>query len=302
MMDLAEQLKALTQHSQKKSYWRAYQLKRIQRFLLITAGTFFLHYLILVHFTPMSAVLPLYPPFGSAFIILYWVGNVALCGLFLASFCTYCVLGYDFAFLLGYLSADVGVAYVCSCWCLTIFTSDHAVFTDIRAWGKLGVYASLSCGLSGLLRLLVHQPYSLQHFFSLWLADLNALLVFAGFFLTWIIVYLGRERVLHRKKTLFDTLVGLVWAGSCILFLQNILALALVVGCSLYLAKRFGLLIAMVVSYVVATFFLIDVIFQQTLFLAYLGSSAYFLIPGGVFCFLLGMLYLGLSLRQKISC
>ena len=302
---LTQKLSQLTSAHLKKSYWRAYQLKRIQRFLISTCLVFFLQYLTLIHLTTYP-FLPMYPPIGSAFVMLYLLGDTALLGLFLASFCAYCMHGLPLPSLLLSITADLGGGYLIARWCRSVFTSDHSVFTNIMEWLRFVLYASIGCFLSGLLRMgilhdvTVMSPQKLGYdLLRLWMADLNASIVFSGFFLTWISVYLGRERVLTQKTTLFHKICWVLWGLSCVLFLKNIAWLILAIILSLYFSHRLGVLVAVAVSYVLTTLFLVCFVFHQADWIQDLGLQMYTLIPFGVLCFLLAMLYVGVRIARR---
>lgn len=299
---LTQQLTKLMSASVKKSYRRAYNLKRIQRFLITTVGVFFLQFLTMTHLTVTYPALPMYPPIGSAFVMLYLLGNTSLLGLFLGCFCAYCAHGLTLPALFLYIGADLGAAYLVTRWCQSVFTSDHSIFVDTKEWLRFVIYASIGCLLSGALRMIAillsdMSHMSLEtvghHVLSLWIADLNAIIVFTGFFLTWISVYLGRERAFRQKPTVYDRICWLLWGLCCLVFLKEIEFLVLAIILSLYLSYRFGVLIATAVSYIMLTLFLICFTFNQEYWLANLGLQIYSLIPCGVLCFLIAMLYVG---------
>ncbi len=307
---LTQQLTKLMSASVKKSYRRAYNLKRIQRFLITTVGVFLLQFLTMTHLTVTYPALPMYPPIGSAFVMLYLLGNTSLLGLFLGCFCAYCAHGLTLPALFLYISADLGGAYLVVRWCQSVFTSDHSIFVDTKEWLRFVIYASIGCLLSGALRMIAillsdMSHLSLEtvghHVLSLWIADLNAIIVFTGFFLTWISVYLGRERVFRQKITIYHRVWWLVWGLCCVGFLMKIQCLLLAIILSLYLSYRFGMLIATAVSYVLTTLFLIYFTFNQAYLLHDLGLLLYTLIPCGVLSFLLAMICIGQSTSKDMS-
>lgn len=296
---LTQQLLMLTTVDAKKSFRRAYNFKRIKRFLISTVSVFFLQYLTLIHLSNIYSGLPLYPPIGSALVMIYLLGDSTLLGLFLGSFCAYCVHGFTLPSLFLYISADLGGAYLGARWCQMIFTSDQSIFVARKEWLRFAIYVSLICFFSGLLRMLVilvhdtnHMPVETvgYYFLNLWIADLNAIIVFTGFFLTWISVYLGRERVFRQKSTTLSKICWLLWGLSCLAFLKKIEFLLLAILLSLYLSYCFGILIATAVSYALTTLFLICFTFNQASWLHHLGQSMYILIPCSVLSFLFAML------------
>lgn len=300
---LTNKLSSLTHLNSNNAYWRTYNIKRIKRFLLSTGIAFFLQYLTLIHLTVTYPALPMYPPMGSAFVILYLLGKAPLFGLFLGGFCAYLFKGLAMPSLLLYLTADLGCSYLGVKLCKSVFSSDNLVYVDSKEWRNFVIInACASCFLSSLLRLLAVVFYTTNtmsletlgyNWLTLWLADLNAIIVFSGFFLTWMTVHLRRERIVRHPLSNCNKVGLLLFVISCAVLMKKIEFILFAVGISLYLANSCGVLIATASSYALTVTFLIYVMFHQQQYLNDWGIQRYVLISCTLLCFLLSIQYIG---------
>ena len=244
-------------------YWYAYNLKRIQRFLLHTLGAFSFQYLLTASLPTTFTALPMYPPIGTAFILCYLLGNNALLGLFLGGFCAYLFKGWAMPALFLYLAADIGCGYAVARVSRTVFSSDLSVFISTREWiNFIKVNAFIICLISSLFRICavilnsagsILSENTVYKFIDLWLSDLNAIVVFAGFFLSWLSVYIKRVKI-----------------------------------------RGNGFLIATALSYVLAMLFLAWFIVHQQWCADYFNVQQYTIIPVSLLLFMMLLFFLGL--------
>lgn len=290
-----------------KSFWLAYNGKRMKRFLFTTGLAFFIQYLTLIHMTFTYPPLPINPAMGAAFVMLYLLGNTTLLGLFLGSFAAYFFHGLTMSSIFLYMIADLGGSYIGVHLCRSVFSSDYAVYTHSKEGLRfVMINAFTSCLLSSVLRIVavmlyVANPMSLKTLGYYWvnfcLADLNGIIVLSGFFLSWISVYLGREAILHKNTSKLPAKIVWLFIIMSMLVLKKAGVMVMAVMFSLYLSYYYGVLMATVSSYILIMIFLRYFVTQQQAYLNYLGLHLYTLIPCGLLSLLILVLYIG----QKTS-
>lgn len=286
----------------KQSYWYQYNFIRIKRFVYNTSAAFFLQYLTLIHLSATYPALPMYPPIGSAFVMLYILGNNPLVGLLLGSFCAYFFHGLSLPCLLLYIGADIGGAYIGVNSCNYLFSTDNFVHSEPKEWFCfLFVNACASCLFSSFLRLtamliLVPEMPANRIFFqwvNVWLSDINAMLVFAGFFLTWMSVYLGRETILYDTPSRYAAMIGLVFVICFALSIRNPVFMLVLWLLSFVIAYGFGILLSTAATYSLSILFLIHFVVHQQFFLQNWGLHIYTIIPAALCTYLVSILYIG---------
>lgn len=264
--DLQTELSKVVKLKSNK-FWYAYHLKSMQRFLMHTLMAFFVQYFSIIHLALAYPMLSIHPPIGSSLALFYLLGENAWGGIFLGGLCAYGLHGLSISFVVLYVLADIACGYWGAYYCRTLFSSDWSVFTSTRDWYKFIKTIFIPCLFSSALRMsavLLNTPHpvSTKLFFyealNFWVADLNAVIVYAAFVLTWISVYLKQEKISHRaiaKKTLIG-LVGLIISS----FLWNKnpnINILLVVCTALYLAYCYGFLIASLSAYILTMLFFV---------------------------------------------
>lgn len=306
---LIDQLSQNQPTVKKNKYWHAYTRKRVQRFFLCSIMAFFLQYLNINHLAFTYPTLPMYPPMGSAFVMLYLLGNSTLLGLFLGGFCAYLLNGLSLSTLLLYIMADLGASYLGAKVCRSVFSSDWSLYTDSKEWLRfIKKNAFITCVISSVPRTITiflnhTSPMTFKivfyNFINFYLADLNAIIVFSGFFLPWMSVHLGREIFTCHKHCKVQMLSLILFGITCVTFLKHPEFIVIAIPLSWYLSHQYGAVIATTSSYILTILFLIVFIFHQQQVMNYLGIQIYTLIPVALLLFLLITLYLGHRTSRK---
>lgn len=276
--------------NKKNHYKHSYRAKQLKRFLWHTMMAFFLQYLTMSHLTFSYPALPINPCMGAAFMMLYLLGPNALLGLMLGAILGYVLHGFSFASVCLYVWADIGGAYLSVSFSRLVLSSDLSVFIYPKEWLRFVQKNMLmACVLTTVLRTvaLVLVDPSVWHgralgyyMFDIWLSDLNGLLVFSGFLLTWLSVYLSREKVsdvpLDNLKLIAIPVLVIV-AMIVVKHAAVTFILGLVVA--LYLSYYYGVLMATVLTYALAMVFIVYITNHQQLYLDYLGLRGYTVLP-----------------------
>ena len=250
-----------------KKYGYAYHLKKIQRYLFHTVIAFFLQYLMIISLPMTGHALPIYPPLGAALMMIYFLGDHALLGLLLGGGCAYFFKGLAPLQVVLFLTADIGCGYLGVRLCQSVFSSERSLLTQPREWFEyLKINALITCTLSSLLQLgailFNHtgnlSAQTMRHtFIQLWLSDVNAILVFSAFFLSWTSVYLGMEKIAHAPVKKLNVMMPLLCILVAALLFKPMGFMLIVIASAIYLSVCYGFLIATSLSYGLSLLFLV---------------------------------------------
>lgn len=247
----------------------AYQWINIKRFVSQTALIFIFQYTTIMSLPIIYPQLPWYPPIGIAFVIFYLFGCTAFVGLLLAGFFAYILNGLSLISTVLYLSADIIPSFIGALLCQKILSSDINPFAKHKEWLQfIKINALFTCTLSSIFRIILwifiqQKTIDLKIFFlnylSLWLADLNAILLLSGFLLSWINVPLSRVKILKKPLSKWIVLSYITLMIISLVFIQqpwSIYSILILMLASLYLSRLYGYLIASALTFITATFYL----------------------------------------------
>lgn len=250
---------------QQKNYRCAYELKRLQRFIVQFLIISLCQFNAIVH-SPVSVLAPpMYLPVGVSFIFCYLFGARSLIALCFIGSVTYALKGLPLLVLFAYTSADLMAGFLGAKFCQNTFATDNPWVYSRREWLQFILRNLAVALLSACLRMLPwllqsNQHWSWPRFISLWLADTNAILVLFSFSLIWLYVIYSRGAIFqdnHFKKIpcLAAFLIILIPA----LLLQSAwfaMAMGLCLLISLYLAFRYGIILATALLYFLSFLYL----------------------------------------------
>lgn len=283
------------------SYAFLYHCIKLRRFSALNIIAFSFQYLCAYHLQAQFPIYPVYPVMGIAFTVVAILGPNALLGLSLGVVCAYYLKGFSVASILLYSSADIACAYLAAHLCRNIFTSDIPYHGTMKSWARFTRVSASVCCLSGFLRLiaLVLADNTLPSFMTLfyiyidlWLADLNAIIIFYAFLSTWLSIYMSRERMSTKKINYYQMAAFAIFVIMSIVMMKKIVLIYLLVlgmGATIFFAYAHGIVIATLLVYVISMLYLGYFMGQQIYFIKWLGLAGYTLIPGMLFLFVLGV-------------
>lgn len=311
-LNLESQISKFIIPYKNKKYWHAYNLLRLKRFLIQTVTLFIFQYLAIIYLRFSYPALPIYPPMGIAFAMFYLFGNRCLLGLSLGGFCAYFLKGLSFASIGLYLTADMGGGFFGAYLCRNIFSSDITRLATLHDWVNFfKANAFTTCVFSAAIRMCVflmhHGDSSFTilfcNFVDLWLADLNSVLVFAGFLLSWMCVPFSREKITTRYFKKSHGVAFILFIIFSIVFIKKYEFIYFLIGAmiaSLYFARLYGNLVSIGLVYVISILYLAYFIVFKSQYLHEFHLELYTLVPLGLLAFILGMFYMShTKTRQK---
>lgn len=300
-------------------YFLTYLFMCGKRFLIFTFMIFAFQFLLVFTYDILPPALPLYLPIGMSFTMFYLLGNQAFWGLCLAEcLALYAKQVQPITWFL-YLVADLGLGFLAAMLCQKILSSDLRPFSNSKdriRFIQTTIY--ISC-ISSLLRLnayiwgdktaaLSATAESLNHttpitsvhrsilqmiyyYFNYWLADLNALISFAAFILSWAYVFNSREKVSPLPIPIFIIFCAALALGlpKVDLFYFSFLT----VSASLLWAYLFGYLAATALLFLFSIGFFEMMILNRHSIIGNLGIGIYTLLSFFLLFYSLIILWIG---------
>lgn len=137
-----------------------------------------------------QAAIPLYPPTAMAFILIYLSGSRAIPGVFLGGFLGYLANNFELMPGLVEISIDIACGSIGALICRKMISSDvMPLFQRTTLMKFILLSAFLISPMATLLRIYLHGDIlgiNLLQTISLWFSHLNALMIIAGYLLTWL--------------------------------------------------------------------------------------------------------------------
>jgi hypothetical protein len=253
-----------------------------------TAMIFVIQYLTILYTHLSFPALPMYAPIGIAFVMFYLLGNNAVWGLVLGSFCGYLVRGLSISPLILYSIADVGCGFIGAFLSQRILSSDIKPFENRQECVQfIVINALITCVLSSSLRIMTVK-FNLYHYIDLWLGDLNATLIFSGLLLTWLCVPFSREKIFTRPINKLPLIVFSISAAVYIILMPAETWIYLIIATmvfSVYLSYVYGSLIGTALLFLVSsTYQIYFMLFKQYYYLEF-GLTLYTVIPIALFVY-----------------
>jgi len=244
-----------------------YNFMKSKRFFMQTAIVFFIQYLTISVLDFSSPFLPLYPLIGISFVMHYFIGNNALLGLFLGGALSYLIKDFSFQNIILYLIADILIGILASLFAQKNLSSDIKPFENRAECIQFIKINAILTFISALIKISTHffihtdkSYHWIADFVTLWMAELNGILVFAGFFLSWFCVPFSREKINYTSLKSYYWLSYLIVLLLACLFLKssvfwyitnaNILTLS-------FLTNKFGSLISTALLFITVNLYLI---------------------------------------------
>ncbi len=285
-------------HTYKRfSYALTYNLLKLKRFAVLTIMAFSFQYLCIYHLQSFYPVYPIYPAMGIAFAVISILGENAILGLLGGAVCAYYLKGFNASSIILYSMADIVCACLGAYLCRPIFASDIPKHITLTLWVRFLLMSALVSGLSGLLRLsaLLMQEQTLPAlmaifyiYMDLWLADLNAIIIFYTFLTTWLSIYMSREKVSNKRISWYHIAAFILYITVCILMMKKtalIYVLCAGMVMTMFFAYVHGIVIATLLMYVMSMLYLSYFVGHQIEFLKWLGFRGYTLVPVLLFGF-----------------
>lgn len=280
-----------------------YNWIRTKRFLVQSLMIFIFQYLTIIYLPITSPALPMYPPVAIAFVTFYLLGNSSLWGLLLGGLLGYFLKGLSPISMLLYLLADIGAGYLGARLCQNTFTSDIRPFAKLPDDYQFIILSTfITCLLSSLIRITavilshpsLRDPIILvYHFIDLWMADLNAILIFSVFLLSWVYIPFSREKISVRplKKLVITTLLFIIVSLLLIQKVEMIYLIIMAAILSIYLSHIYGYLIASALLFIISGLYLCYFIINQQEYLRMFGLVLYSLAPGFLLLYSILIIY-----------
>lgn len=295
------------------TYKTAYRLIQARRFGLQTLMICIFQFLIIINLHFFYPALPMYPPIGTAFTLFYLFGANAFFGLAIAGFAAYYLKGFPIDTILLYLTADLFPAYLGSRVTLRCLSSDIIPF---QRWQECLHFLRINaafCLLSAAIRLiplLLHGPEFIRtgawnshwisvialNFIDLWLSDLNAVLIFSAFLMSWAYLPFSRQRLFPGRfptEIIIAIIVIILLSILGMHYLSSISLIFFAMLGSLILSYRYGYLVATALLFIVSSLYLTFFMVHLTEFVKYFGLAPYTLVSVALLCFALAVLYTG---------
>ncbi|HSW75808.1 MAG TPA: hypothetical protein VLG50_02095 [Candidatus Saccharimonadales bacterium] len=293
------------------SYAFLYNLVKLKRFAVLNIMAFSFQYLCIYHLQSFYPIYPVYPAIGITFTVVSILGENAIFGLLSGAVCAYYLKGFSVPSILLYSLADIVCAGFGAYACRNIFSSDIPRHATIALWMRFLLIVALVSSLSGFFRMIalvlneVTLPSYLTLFYiylDLCLADLNAIIIFYAFLSTWLSIYMSREKVSSKIISAYQISAFILFIAISIFMMKKIAFIYLLcfgLLATLYVAYMHGMVIATLLVYVVSMLYLSYFMGHQVYYIKKLGIGWYTMVPGVLFLFVMGVLWISNTIRHQ---
>lgn len=291
---------------QKNQYLRHYNIMVIKRFLTISLLIFVIQYLMISSLTFSFPPLPMYPPMGFAFMMFYLFGSNALLGLCLSGIIGYSLKDFSMISITLNLLADIGAGSLGAVLCSKVFSSDIKPFGNVKESVHFFITnAMVTCLISSIIRsvnVVLSVPHSIPikrlffNFLDLWLADLNAILVFSSLLLSWIWILVSRTKIDNTLMTMRDIIVLVTLIVTTVFFINeyhSIYIILLTTLLSFYWSNVYGYLMSTVTLFITSSLYLAYFVAHEAQFIEHFGFAGYTLVPAYLLLVIVATLYVG---------
>lgn len=288
---LSAELPKYIDASSPRRYAYYYAWIRLKRFLALNIMAFSFQYLCIYHLKSAYPIFPIYPAIGIAFAVIMILGANAMTGLILGEIVAYYLKGFSLTSLSLYSAADVLTVYFGAYFCRNIFQSDIPRLAGSKVWLRFFSASLFMASLSSMVRIsaIILAETKMQAwknlfyvYVDLWLADFNAIVLFYAFLMTWLSIYMSREKISVKKITVFHIVSFIVFIVIAVLTMKKIALIYLLLtamAVSFYFAYCYGIILATLLMYTISMLYLAYFMTHQVIFLKWLGIAGYTFVP-----------------------
>lgn len=308
---LTEELPKYVSVRKHFSYAFLYNLVKLKRFAALNIMAFSFQYLCIYHLQSLYPIYPVYPAMGITFTVVSILGENAILGLLAGAVCAYYLKGFHVSSILLYSLADIVCAGLGAYACRNIFSSDIPSHVTLTLWMRFLLMVVLISSLSGFFRMMaiVSNEATLPSYLALFyiyldlcFADLNAIIIFYAFLSTWLSVYMSREKVSSKIISYYQISAFILFIAISIFMMKKIAFIYLLcfgLFATLYIAYMHGIVIATLLVYVVSMLYLSYFMGHQVYYIKKLGIGWYTMVPGVLFLFVMGVLWMSNIIRPQ---